>query len=199
MVPNPLEMPPGCHFSDRCDSCMDICRTKVPELVDVDGHKVRCFLYESADGEVKSEEAIARAEAEALADVEAAREVETRGAVGCRRSARGGDRGDREGRGGEPMSENTASNATASAQAGAVELDILLDVQHLTKRFAADTNFFGKATSYVQAVDDVSFQIRKGEAFGLVGESGCGKTTVGKMLVNLLKPRRAKSSSTAKS
>ena len=77
MVPNPLEMPPGCHFSDRCDSCMDICRTKVPELVDVDGHKVRCFLYESADGEVKSEEAIARAEAEALDDVEAAREVET--------------------------------------------------------------------------------------------------------------------------
>lgn len=77
MVPNPLEMPPGCHFSDRCDSCMDICRTKVPELVDVDGHKVRCFLYESADGEVKGEEAIARAEAEALADVEAAREVET--------------------------------------------------------------------------------------------------------------------------
>lgn len=77
MVPNPLEMPPGCHFSDRCDSCMDICRTKVPELVDVDDHKVRCFLYESADGEVKSEEAIARAEAEALADVEAAREVET--------------------------------------------------------------------------------------------------------------------------
>ena len=77
MVPNPLEMPPGCHFSDRCDSCMDICRTKVPELVDVDGHKVRCFLYESADGEVKSEEAIARAEAEALADVEAAREGET--------------------------------------------------------------------------------------------------------------------------
>ncbi len=77
MVPNPLEMPPGCHFSDRCDSCMDICRTKVPELVDVDGHKVRCFLYESAAGEVKSEEAIARAEAEALADVEAAREVET--------------------------------------------------------------------------------------------------------------------------
>lgn len=83
------------------------------------------------------------------------------------------------------MSETT-SQTTASKP------EILLDVQHLTKRFAAETNFFGKATSHVQAVDDVSFHIRRGEAFGLVGESGCGKTTVGKMLVNLLSPTSGK-------
>ncbi|WP_080798362.1 ABC transporter ATP-binding protein [Arabiibacter massiliensis] len=77
MVPNPLEMPPGCHFSDRCDSCMDICRQKMPDIVDVGGHKVRCFLYEDAEGEVKGASAIAAAEAEAHADAEAAREVET--------------------------------------------------------------------------------------------------------------------------
>ena len=77
MVPNPLEMPPGCHFSDRCDSCMDICRTQMPKLVDAGGRKVRCFLYEDADGHVKSDAAIAEAEAEAVADAEAAREVET--------------------------------------------------------------------------------------------------------------------------
>ena len=77
MVPNPLEMPPGCHFSDRCDSCMDICRKQVPEIVDIDGHKVRCFLYENAEGSALSGAAIAAAEAEVLADVEAAREVET--------------------------------------------------------------------------------------------------------------------------
>lgn len=77
MVPNPLEMPPGCHFSDRCDSCMDICRQQVPNLVDVDGHKVRCFLYENAEGVAKSAAAIAEGEAEALADIEAAREMET--------------------------------------------------------------------------------------------------------------------------
>ena len=81
MVPNPLEMPPGCHFSDRCDSCMDICRTKVPDLVDVDGHKVRCFLYEDADGQAKDASAIAQAEAEAQADAEAARDVEAASAL----------------------------------------------------------------------------------------------------------------------
>ena len=80
-VPNPLEMPPGCHFSDRCDSCMDICRTKVPDLVDVDGHKVRCFLYEDADGQAKDASAIAQAEAEAQADAEAARNVEAASAL----------------------------------------------------------------------------------------------------------------------
>ena len=77
MVPNPLEMPPGCHFSDRCDSCMDICREKIPDLVDVGGHKVRCFLYENAEGQAKSAAAIAEGEAEAHADAETARNVET--------------------------------------------------------------------------------------------------------------------------
>ena len=63
----------------------------------------------------------------------------------------------------------------------------LIEVQHLTKSFVADTDFFGRPTSFVQAVDDVSFTIRRGEAFGLVGESGCGKTTIGKMICGLLK------------
>ena len=68
----------------------------------------------------------------------------------------------------------------------------LIEVQHLTKSFVAATNFFGKPTSFVQAVDDVNFTIRRGEAFGLVGESGCGKTTIGKMIVGLLKPTSGK-------
>ena len=70
--------------------------------------------------------------------------------------------------------------------------DNLIEVQHLTKSFVAATNFFGKPTSFVQAVDDVNFTIRRGEAFGLVGESGCGKTTIGKMIVGLLKPTSGK-------
>lgn len=45
MVPNPLKMPSGCPFSDRCEHCMDRCRAEMPELVEQDGRKVRCFLY----------------------------------------------------------------------------------------------------------------------------------------------------------
>jgi len=48
MVPNPLNMPPGCSFSDRCDHSMERCTKEMPELQEIDGHKVRCFLYEEA-------------------------------------------------------------------------------------------------------------------------------------------------------
>ncbi|MCL1879747.1 MAG: ABC transporter ATP-binding protein [Actinomycetia bacterium] len=51
-VPNPLHMPPGCHFSDRCDSCMDVCRKDVPRLINHQRtHMVRCHLYEKALGD----------------------------------------------------------------------------------------------------------------------------------------------------
>ena len=83
-----------------------------------------------------------------------------------------------------------ADNRNYARAAGGA--DNLIEVQHLTKSFVADSNFFGRPTSFVQAVDDVSFTIRRGEAFGLVGESGCGKTTIGKMLVGLLKPTSGK-------
>ena len=61
--------------------------------------------------------------------------------------------------------------------------EILVEVKNLTKNFTVDTNLFGRPTSVLKAVDDVSFKIYKGEAFGLVGESGCGKTTIGKMIL----------------
>ena len=50
MVPNPLSMPTGCPFSDRCDRCMERCREEMPQLVEKAGHKVRCFLYEDEKG-----------------------------------------------------------------------------------------------------------------------------------------------------
>jgi len=64
----------------------------------------------------------------------------------------------------------------------------LIQLKHLSKYFSVDTDLFGRTTSLLKAVDDLSLDIMPGEAFGLVGESGCGKTTVGKMLVDLHKP-----------
>lgn len=65
------------------------------------------------------------------------------------------------------------------------ENDILLDVRHLKQYFPVKTNMFGKPLAYLKAVDDVSFSVRRGETLGIVGESGCGKTTMGRTLLRL--------------
>ena len=66
--------------------------------------------------------------------------------------------------------------------------DALVAVAGLTKRFPVSKSLFRQPSSFIHAVDDVSFALAPGESLGLVGESGCGKTTVGKLLVKLLEP-----------
>ncbi len=68
------------------------------------------------------------------------------------------------------------------------DLAPLIEVRGLTKRFPVSKGFFRKPSSFVYAVDDVSFALGRGESLGMVGESGCGKTTIGKLLVRLLEP-----------
>lgn len=70
------------------------------------------------------------------------------------------------------------------------EKEVLLEINHLSKEFVVEKNLLGKPTKVLKAVNDVSFKIYKQEAFGLVGESGCGKTTIGKMLANVYQPTR---------
>jgi peptide/nickel transport system ATP-binding protein len=70
--------------------------------------------------------------------------------------------------------------------------EILVDVQNLKKYFPIKKGVFSKTIGYVKAVDDVSFQIKKGETLGLVGESGCGKTTIGRSLLRLIEPTSGK-------
>ncbi|MBM3942082.1 MAG: ABC transporter ATP-binding protein [SAR202 cluster bacterium] len=64
----------------------------------------------------------------------------------------------------------------------------LVQVQSLRKLFPVGGGMFRRARRFVHAVDDVSFTLQRGESFGLVGESGCGKTTLGKLLVKLQPP-----------
>lgn len=63
--------------------------------------------------------------------------------------------------------------------------EVLLEVRNLKKYFPVHRGFFGGKKLYVQAVDDISFQIYKGETLGLVGESGCGKSTAGRTIIRL--------------
>jgi peptide/nickel transport system ATP-binding protein len=76
------------------------------------------------------------------------------------------------------------SNQT-SLKANAGQPEPLVEVSHLKKYFPIKKGLFSRVVGSVKAVDDVSFQIYPGETFGLVGESGCGKTTLGRVMLRL--------------
>ena len=71
-------------------------------------------------------------------------------------------------------------NAAAQSKA---DPSVLLEARHLVKHFPVENS-----DDVVQAVDDVSFHLTEGETLGLVGESGCGKSTVGRCLLRLIEP-----------
>src|SRR5437868_4219433 len=64
----------------------------------------------------------------------------------------------------------------------------LLEVQNLKVQFPVRHGIFSRVRAHVKAVDDVSFTLASGETLGLVGESGCGKTTLGRAIVRLIEP-----------
>lgn len=66
----------------------------------------------------------------------------------------------------------------------------LVEVNNLVKYFPVKSGLFGRVVEWVRAVDDISFAIREKETLGMVGESGCGKTTVGRTILRLIEPNQ---------
>ena len=89
----------------------------------------------------------------------------------------------------EKLKEDAAREAQIEAdKALPPDPDAILEVRHLKKHFVLKKTMMGKPLSTLKAVDDVSFKIKAGETLGIVGESGCGKTTMGRAVLKLHQP-----------
>jgi oligopeptide/dipeptide ABC transporter ATP-binding protein len=159
-IPPDLGNPPsGCRFAARCRLATDECRAQEPALTGpTPEHTFAC--WHPVDGPLSG--------AEIDAVVDATGEPQ---AAGKPASALGVSLADRE------------LPGLADQHAGP-----LLQIDSLVKEFPVTSGLLQRTTGSVKAVSGVSFEVNRGETFGLVGESGCGKTTIGRMAVALERP-----------
>ena len=80
------------------------------------------------------------------------------------------------------------SNSKQDVSVSNLEHQYVLRVQNLKKYFPLNKNLFGKPGAYLKAVDNITFDVEKGQTIGVVGESGCGKTTLGRTILKLYEP-----------
>ena len=151
----------GCRFEPRCDRAFGPCPTTIPELTPLDPTRsVRCLLYTELAAESPTDLPADAGPGDVVAP-------------------------------GEPVAP-TGSLAAAPAIVGstaapAANAQPLLRVENLAVRFPIRRGLLQRTTGVFSAVDGVSFEVLPGRTLALVGESGCGKTTTGKAIVQLLR------------
>lgn len=192
-VPSPANRPTGCPFHDRCANFMPgLCDTTTPEIHDLgDGHISACHLQDPD----LSDETRASAGSAAPITTESAIEAETAETA----EADGVD--ERVGKT-NPAVETVAQEPPApegqrievttaprpDARVGSAGTLPLLSARGVSMQFPMKTGMFSRASAHVRAVHEVDLDILPGQALGLVGESGCGKTTLGRVITRALEP-----------
>jgi peptide/nickel transport system ATP-binding protein len=209
LPPDLSSPPPGCRFAPRCPRATGHCREEEPPLAgETAGHLFSC--WHPVDGPLSlqligpggpdaAETGLGVPQAEAGSVVELGSAAELEAAVegasaaepgaeaGAPEEAAADDEGSRA-PGRRPL-EVTERSAPAPGEVGDGEAGPLLEVRNLVKEYPITAGaILQRKQGAVHAVSDVSFSVPAGSTFGLVGESGCGKTTIGKMIVALEKP-----------
>jgi peptide/nickel transport system ATP-binding protein len=165
--PPDLTRPPrGCKFAERCRYAQDTCRETEPSLTSGGRHLFRCYFPLGIAGPAIADETIAL---DSVAD-----------GGGDLATVRATDRA-------QPRAELATANAKGRADGNASgNASALVRLDHLVKNFSVTSGLvLQRRVGSVSAVADVSFAVPAGQTFGLVGESGCGKTTIGRLIVGL--------------
>ncbi|MGE5137458.1 MAG: dipeptide ABC transporter ATP-binding protein [Gemmatimonadota bacterium] len=164
-LPPDLSSPPqGCRFAARCPRATDQCRSEEPPLAGPSVmHRFSC--WHPVDGPL----AITGMAAPAAGPEPAAGPAGAQAALTVTEPAAG-------------------AGLPGDGLAPAVTGEPLLEVRNLVREFPITHGLLQRRAGVVHAVSDVSFTVNAGETFGLVGESGCGKTTIGKLIVALERP-----------
>jgi peptide/nickel transport system ATP-binding protein len=92
----------------------------------------------------------------------------------------------------EKITDIEGTKAKKETRTVSTDQSELLKIENVKKHFPMQKGFFGNVKTWVKAVDDVSLTVRKGRTLGLVGESGCGKTTLGRTILRLIEPTEGK-------
>jgi peptide/nickel transport system ATP-binding protein len=167
-IPPDLRNPPkACRFSARCAFATEQCRTDVPPLGGDDpNHLFACFHPRDVSGSEIGEAAAALL-------VEAERNVELSKTFGDEMQ----------------LLDTTVGEQASPVTVNGAADDVVLEFRDVSKEFAVTGGgLLQRRLGTLHAVTDVTLKIRRGETFGLVGESGCGKTTLGRMGVALESP-----------
>jgi oligopeptide/dipeptide ABC transporter ATP-binding protein len=215
LPPDLTHPPPGCRFAARCSRATDKCRTDEPSLAGktfehrfacwhpVDGPLALAVIGEGGPDAVST--GLVAPDAESLAQAAAGDKI---GYVGdatlTDRETAAADSGAAEPGKPEPVIVAAGLEVTADGRLAVTERKVevaegngdgvaglppLLDIRNLVKEYPVTSGaILRRKVAAVHAVSDVSFSVPAGTTFGLVGESGCGKTTIGKMIVALERP-----------